>query len=186
MKRYKIKSFYLIPITDSSIYLNNKPLRDILESSHPELIRREDERINILYSEGLDMSESLEEEYEQYVINTKKLYDKMQVPEYLIAYGNDKHAKEIITNSEITAEFSAALGCRRVSIEKAEKYYNDTDYETKIRKYFNYINETNENVLKSNNIYEIEGYIEGKIKNKDIQGDFKGKIKIKKLELKLK
>jgi len=103
------------------------------------------------------------------------MYDEAQVPCYLIAYGNDRCAKKILTKAKITAEYPAALGVRSVSEEKAEEYYTDCNYEAKIYKYLDVIQEANKNPFPFTNTYKFEGYIEGKIGNQD----FNGKLKLK-------
>lgn len=176
-----MKKYYLIPMTENDIYLNGKSLRSILDSSHPELVQREIDRISILYSESpiIEMPEHLKKEYNDHNVKTKEMFDEAQIPYYLIAYGNDECAKEILTKNEITSKYPAALGIRKVSKEKAIEYYINSDYETKISKYFN-----NENIEKNpfspTDVYEIEGYLEGEFEKQNIAGNFKGKVKIKK------
>ena len=101
-----MKKYYLIPLTEEDIYLNGKSLESILDSLYPELLQREIDRINILYSVSpmIEMPTSVKQRYEQHNIETKKMYDEAQVPYYLIAYGNDRCAEEILTKSKITSK----------------------------------------------------------------------------------
>ena len=174
-----MKKYYLIPIIEDDIYLDGKPLRNILELLHPELVQREKKRIEILYSIPpiFEMPKIVKDKYEQHNIETKKMYEEAQVLEYLIAYGNDRCAKEIFTNTKIKGKYSAALGIRSVSKEKAMEYYITSNYAEKIHKYFNNIENINNNSVTVTKFHNFEGYIEGKIENKDVKGYFKGKIK---------
>ena len=58
-----------------------------------------------------------------------------------------------------------------------------TDYKTKIERYFNCIDNICENYFGFNDTYEIEGYIEGKIGEKNVKGIFNGKVRVKRIEL---
>lgn len=180
-----MKKYYLVPIIDSEINLNGKSLRNILGASHPELVQREAERIGILYSVSpiVEMPISVKEKYKQHNVETKKMYEDAKVPYYLIAYGNDKCAEEILTKAKITGKYPAALGVRSVSKEKAEEYYAASNYKEKIYSHLN----NGQNISDNNSsfsftdVYEIQGYIEGKIGEQDIKGIFNGKVKIKSL-----
>lgn len=178
-----MKKYYLIPLTEKDIYLNDKSLRSILDSLYPELLQREIDRINILYSVSplIEMPTSVKQRYEQHNIETKKMYDEAQVPYYLIAYGNDRCAEEILTKSKITSRYPAALGIRSVSKEKAEEYYASSNYETAICRIFNNNDNSYKNSFDFTDDYEIEGYIDGIIENQNIKGFFKGKARIKRL-----
>jgi len=180
-----MEKYYLIPMTDDDVYLGDKTLKSILDSSNHELVQREKERIDILYSVSpvFKMPEYIKRKYEEYCIETKRIYDKLQVPYYLIAYGNDESAEEIVTKSKITPKYPAALGIRRVSKELAEEYYIIKNYKTKIERYFNCIDNICENYFGFNDTYEIEGYIEGKIGEKNVKGIFNGKVRVKRIEL---
>lgn len=183
-----MKKYYLIPMTEKDIYLNNKSLGSILASSCPELSQMESERVDILYSVSpkLKMPINVEQKYKQHIIKTKKMYDESLVPYYLIAYGDGKCVKELVTETEITSEYPAALEVRSVSKEEVKEYYTSSNYEAKICKFFNKDSKMDKNLFNyvdtdENDNYEIEGYIDGIIENHDVKGNFIGRVKIKKL-----
>lgn len=176
-----MKKFYLIPITKSGIYLNGQSLSDILKITYPELYEMESERIRILYSTSplLPMPPSEEIRYKEHLEKTKRRYDELQVPQYLIAYGNDAGAKEILSNGIITSRHPAYIGIREANERKVDNYYEDSNYYVKLINYLNSI----ETINKDNNddTLDITAYIDGYIGKKHIKGNFNGKIKIKEL-----
>lgn len=176
-----MNKYYLIPTTESDIYFNDKSLGNILEEYYPELFRREEERIDILYSTSplISMPASERRRYNEHNAETKKMFDKKQVPQYLIAYGNDYYAEEILTKIKITSKYPAALSIRSVSKEKVEEYYYSSNYKTKITNYFSNIKIISE--IPFNDTYDFVGYVDGKIDGHSVTGSFKGKIKAKKL-----
>lgn len=176
-----MEKYYLIPMTDRDIYIDDKSLCSILKESHPILMDREEERIDILYSTSPLVRMPITEEirYKKHKEETKKMYHELQVPEYIIAYGNECEAREILTNAEIISRYLAALSIRGVTKEKAKEYYYINNYYEKIVNYFNNLSIINETPFIDD--YDFEGYIEGEIEGKDIKGNFKGKIKIKKI-----
>lgn len=175
------REYYLIPLVDHDIYLNDISLINILKEKYPILAERENKRISILYSVSplIAMPESVEQKYKVHNIETKIMYQELQVPQYLIAYKiEDCRAKEILTGKEISSRYEAALGIRSVTEEEVKKYYYDTNYEENIKNFFQI-----EKVLESpfDDLNEVEGYLIGKIGTQEVKGNFKGKIRIKKL-----
>ena len=133
-----MKKYYLIPVIDDNVYLNEQLLKNILKTSYPKLIRREEKRIDILYSISLviKMPKAVLKRYHNHNAKTKKIFDKLQIPPYLIAYGDDHFAEEILTGSKIFPKYPTTLGVRSVSTLKAKEYYIESNYEIKIRNYF--------------------------------------------------
>lgn len=129
-----MKRYYLIPIFDENIYLNNKPLGSILQSIYPELIESKTEKNDVLYSYYPDysMPEHLKMKYIKYLAEMQQLSDEIGIPYYLIAYGNDKKAKEIITRTKIKPRYPNGLSIRSTTIEIANKYYVNNEYEEKV------------------------------------------------------
>ncbi len=165
-----MRKYYLIPLTDRAIYLNEKPLETILKEKFPKLYKREEERIDILYSNGYD-SEIPRERLDRHNEKTKEIYEKMQIPEYIIACGNDKSAKEVITGIKLSGKYPAALGVRKTSKERLEEYYRTSNYSNKIINYINVIR----------NINDVAIFLEGNIDGKPVKGEFIGTIKVKKI-----
>ena len=132
-----------------------------------------------------------EEELKEFDRDTNKKYDKALVPKYLIAYGTDFCAEEILTKYKIIPNspvLSFGIRSQRISIEKSEECFSKNNYEAKIVKYFyheykTYTNPFNHDIPFNcgNDSYEIEGYIDGAIGNSDVKGIFKGRVRIKKL-----
>lgn len=125
------------------------------------------------------MPRVVKEKYDLHNIETRKMYDEVGVPRYLIAYGTDKCVLELLTKSKITVKNSAALGIRSVSKEEAVDYYTMSTYNSKICNFFDIAENIDENLFDFSDYYNFEGYIEGKINKQDEKGNFKGKIKIK-------
>lgn len=176
-----MRKYYLIPLTDIDIYLNDISLKKMLAQTQPVLAQRENERIDILYSVSplIGMPRELKEKYNRHIAETRKMYDEFQIPRFLIAYGTDICcAEEILTKRKIHSDYIAALEVREATFEKVREYYDSTNYREKIKNLFHI-----ENVIDDpfGEFYEVEGYIEGKLSDKDVKGIFKGKIKIKKL-----
>lgn len=133
-----MKNFYLVPIIDSSIFLNGLSLRAILANTIPELLQREEEIINILYSTSplVDMPESEKIRYKIHNEETKKLFEKKFIPQYLIVVGDKFYTGEIVTLTKISAEYPSALGIRKTSEDEAKKYYINSNYKNSIANYF--------------------------------------------------
>lgn len=174
-----MKNYYLIPIKDNTIYINNKNLRSILEETYPELIQMEEERINILYSVSplRPLTQKIKNEYNKHLEKTKKMYEALQIPQFLIIYGNESYAEEIVTKLKISFEYPSALAIRRKSKEEAENYFFNSNYINKINKYSNNLQNLFETYFQDD--YEFEGYIEGKLDEQEIKGIFKGRIRKK-------
>ena len=129
-----MKQYYLIPVLEDNIYFNGKTLRSILNLTYPNLVDREIERISILYSHCPDFSmpEHLKRKYILHNIKTSILFDNEKIPYYLIAYGTDKHAREIVTKAKIKPEYPAALSFRNAKLDEINEYYMKTNYEERI------------------------------------------------------
>jgi len=177
----KTNQYYLIPITTTGIYFNGKELYEILKETYPELAQREEERINIIYSAcpKIGITEIIKQKYNKHIHETKKIYNEKKVPQYLIAYGNDSCAEEILTKAKIQPKYAAALGVRNATEEEVCEYYHNSNYEINITNYFNNIKIVCKNPFIYT--YDIDGYIEGNVNGQPIKGNFKGKIKTKKI-----
>lgn len=185
-----------MPTKDDKIFWNNFCLADLLKKISPELMKMEDERIDILYSVSPveHMPASVLEQYKEHLAATKKRYQELELPQYLIVCGNDTDAYELITTNPIVPAYSAALGVRSVSFEEARKYFTESNYEEVVKNYFSAIKKSfydndsdpfsehlNFNVLKIDTKKEdsIEVYLDGKIRGIPIKGSFEGIVKIK-------
>ena len=176
-----MKNFYLIPmvIDCNELYIDGQSLKSFLPE---EIIESERKRIRIIYSTDITrkMPETVERKYEQHILETKELYERLQIPFYLIAYGNDRCAREILTERKIKSKYPAALAVRRVSKEEIQEYFVSSNYEKKIYNLFNGIEKKNEVPFEFDDEMEVEGYIDGEIKKQKVKGMFKGKIRVKK------
>ena len=133
-----MKKIYLIPVGDQNVYCGDKSLKNILKESYPELFQREEHRLEILRSvhSGHSMSNFMRKRYITYAYETMKLFDRMRVPEYLIAVETEDGVREFLTGVELESYFPIAHTVRDISREDAEKYYVRTDYEEKVENYF--------------------------------------------------
>lgn len=138
MEEIYMKKIYLIPVGDQNIYCGDKSLKNILKESYPELFQREEHRLEILRSVHSvhSMSDFMRRRYITYAYETMKLFDRMRVPEYLIAVETEDGVREILTGVELESHFPIALMVRDIGREDVEKYYVKTDYEEKVMNYF--------------------------------------------------
>ena len=120
--------YYLIPLVDTDIYYHCQSLRDILREKFPLLARREEQRIDILYSTRF-YEPIPKQELNAHNHETMLIYQKENIPMYLIAYGTDElSAHEIFSREVLLAKYPAALGIREVTKDSAEKYFKENDY----------------------------------------------------------
>ena len=145
-----MKRYYLIPITERSIYYKKDKLSDILQKNYYNLYEKELERINILYSTDpcFDMPKKELKRYRAHLIETRKLYEDMKIPQKLIAYGNNNCVKEIVTKKKLKPEYDAALGIREASADEVLKYFLESDYYDKVINYFAKFSNTNKKDIK--------------------------------------
>lgn len=178
-------NYYLIPVVESDILCDGDSLKEIFDQKFPALSKREDERINIIYSTRIG-SPIPEEKLHAHNSKTIKMYSIENVPTYLIAAGSDDfRAREIITGKWLVAKYPAALGIRKISKEKAEKYFNENDYFNRVTNYFSHINK---DVLDGTKLdqdpfaetYEGTAYLSGKLNGQQIYGEFTGILKLTK------
>lgn len=182
------REYYLIPLKENDVYLNEVSLRDILEKIYPELAKMEEKRVDLIYSEriGTPMSESLKRKISCHKETTKRMYDKLQVPQFLIVYKTgDLSVKEIFTGKQLTSKYPAIFGIKNVSKETVIEYFKTTNYSKKMCKFILDVNEyfltDGHGKNQTIDLSEIDGYIEGKVDGIDIKGKFKGKIRIRNL-----
>ncbi len=170
--------FYLIPITEDIVYIGDKALQEITQEKYPLLMKREQERVDILYSEPIYMplSENTKNIYRRHNLETKELYRKMGVPKYIIAIETEKGFEEILTKINLSYLYPAAISVREVSEEEALMYYLNESYIDTIKNYLDALS-----ISDSPFTYNIEANIEGFIGDNKIQGPFKGKITIRSL-----
>ena len=177
--------YYLIPVIDQDILFEDENLKYILKREMPELSKKEDQRIDIIYSTRYFMPIPKNELIE-HNNKTKLMYQDKNIPMYLIAYGNNGYeAQEIVSGKKLLAKYKAALGIRRVTKEEAKKYFDENDYFNKISNYFNqiYNNELSNIQLNSEpflEAYEIEAYLDGKLNGKAFNGEFIGTLRLTK------
>mgnify|MGYP006962353887 FL=1 len=133
-----MKQYALIPMTDSGIYYNGKPLFDILKDGYPELAARELDRIKILslINPVDNLPKKIRNQYIDFNITTSDKFVENKVPEYLLACSIDGKFREILTKGEITADNENFLKVRFVGAESAIRYYNHTSYEDKVSNLF--------------------------------------------------
>ena len=172
-----MKKYYLIPITEYTIYVGDKSLRDILKINHKELVERENERINILYSTSpvVEMSPSEKLRYKKHNEETKRMYESLGVPEFVVAYKDDFFTKELITGTILTSPHSINFNIRETSNDKVLDYLEESNYTKKINDFLNGI-KPEELYIEE---YEADCYIEGTLNGKPVFGSFNGKVKVK-------
>ena len=122
-----MEKYYLIPVTEYYIYIGDKTLRDILKNRYEELVQKEEERINILYSTSpvVKMPYSVQVKYNKHNEETSKRYEELCVPQYLIAYKKGRRIREISTDTILFAKHSCHFDIREVSKEKALNYFEN-------------------------------------------------------------
>lgn len=176
--------YYLIPLVDSDIYYHGESLKDILRESFPLLAKREEQRVDILYSTRI-FDSIPKKELDAHNYETKLMYQKENIPMYLIAYGDELKAHEIVSGEVLSVKYPAALEIRKVTKDDAEKYFKENDYFNKISNYFRllYIEdlsnaEFNEEPFSEE--CEVEAYLNGQLNNKPFNGKFIGTLKLTK------
>lgn len=153
--------YYLIPVVDSYIGLDNESLKEIFDREFPKLAKREDERVDILYS--ID-----------------------NVPTYLVATGIDEFmAREVVTGKKLYSKCAGALGIRETTKEAAENYFINNDYFNKVSNYFERIyGEKAKNIKLDSEpfaeTYEGVAYLDGEIDGKPFSGKFTGTLRLSK------
>ncbi len=177
--------YYLIPVVEDAIFYNGESLKDIFDRVFPVLSKREDERIDILYSTRI-FEPIPEKELKAHNKETKRMYSIEKVPTYLIAAGtSDLVAHEVVTGKKLCAKYSSALGVRKISKENAEGYFNNNDYLNKVSNYFSHVCEEEISSSKLDNepfaeTYEGSFYLDGELDGRPFKGTFSGSLKLKK------
>lgn len=175
--------YYLIPILDSSILLDGISLKDILKKCFPELSKREEQRVHIIYSTRYFMPIP-EKELKKHNEKTKLIYDEKNVPMYLIAYGNNElEAREIVSGKCLLANYEAALGVNKVTKDCAMKYFNENDYFNKVSNYFTHlygekITNTELEQEAFPEVYTGAAYLDGEVDGTELKGKFTGTFKL--------
>lgn len=187
------KQFYLVKLTDSSLFLDEAiPLDAIMREDFPELYQLDIERVALIWSGDLTKPRTREDRkiYDKHIEKMNEAYDRYYIPKYLIAYGTDKEAFEIATHARITSAYPAALGVRAVPKEEAVNYLLNTNYNERVINFFKKIGILDEtksvpsydDLLSELDVEEIEviGQIDGLYDGKPISGKFSGRVRIKK------
>lgn len=177
--------YYLIPVVDNDILCDGESLRDIFSREFPELSKREDERVDIIYSTRYFMPIP-EVKLRAHNQETREMYDIQNVPTYLIATGDDEFcAREIVSGKWLHAKYPAALGIRETTKESAESYYNSSDYPKKVSNYLGHL--FGENIVNAKlnddpfaEVYEGTAYLDGEIDGKPFSGTFTGTLRLSK------
>lgn len=177
--------YYLIPVVEKDILCDGESLRDIFNREFPELAKREDERVDIIYSTRYFMPIP-ELKLRAHNQETREMYDIQNVPTYLIATGTDEFcAREVVSDKWLHAKYPAALGIRETTKESAESYFNNNDYFKKASNYFGHLfGENIKNVKLNNNpfaeVYEGTAYLDGEVDGKPFSGSFTGTLRLSK------
>ncbi len=125
------KYYYLIPLFDRYTYLNDIRLDEMMRSSYPDLYNLEEEKAR-LYKET---NNSLDRYYEVDK-QVKCLYNSFNLPEYLICVEENGMMHELITNGVIKTRSIAELECHVVPFDIACEYYNYSNYNDKLCRYY--------------------------------------------------
>lgn len=177
--------YYLIPVVENDILCDGESLRDIFSREFPELAKREDERVDIIYSTRYFMPIP-EVKLKAHNHETKQMYAIQNVPTYLIATGTDEFcAREVVSGKWLHAKYPAALGIRETTRESAENYFNNNDYFNKVSNYFEHIyGEKAKNIKLDSEpfaeTYEGVAYLDGEIDGKPFSGKFTGTLRLSK------
>ena len=121
-----MKKFYKIPVTERIVHINNKSLLKILKEKYPNLYDRENLRIELTYghTEPGIMTPQLETLINNHNKETSLLYEKMGVPQFIIATKEEsEEPKELATG--LLLETKAVRGffnMREISQEDAKLY----------------------------------------------------------------
>lgn len=144
------KNYYLVPVTESLVYLNGKPLIELLKNIDNTLYKRENERIGMIYSVPMNRSLSREEKEKINNFNqiTSNLYHLHGVPEKIIVYGNCNGLYELYTGKKVECSDIGILGVRAVDQLVIEFFLNDNSlYGTEVT---NFINNSRSNIIDFN------------------------------------
>lgn len=177
--------YYLIPVVEDSILYDGKTLKEVFDKAFPVLSKREDERIDILYSTRFFEPIS-ERKLKAHNLETRRMYSIENVPTYLIATGtSDFVACEVVTGKKLYGKYPSALDIRKVSKENAESYFNNNDYFNKVSNYFSHVCEEEISSSKLDNnpfaeTYDGVFYLDGELDGKPFKGTFSGTLKLKK------
>lgn len=142
--------FYLIPVTEHSVFLNGKPLIEILEDVDKTLYKRENERISMIYSFPMNHTLTLKEKdkINQFNKHTSNLYDIHGVPEKLIVYGNNNGLYELYTGANIECNNINILDIREVDSLMIDYFIKDNPlYGITVS---NFINHSRSNIIDFN------------------------------------
>ena len=118
--------FYLVPISNDCIFVNDIKLRDLLEQYYFKIYE------NIMEEEYI--IQKLDEEH-VFSINEKidKLYELYKIPKYLIIVEDDGEFKELITKLDINIiDLSEILKYQLDDAKKVNEYYFKSNYKDKI------------------------------------------------------
>lgn len=126
------EKYYLIPITSSKIKVNGISLESILKVSFPTIYSLEQQREEMKNKpkQPLDREKDLKEITFNLVLERNKL----EIPSFLIATGNDKKLQEIYTKAVITTDNKEYFKDREVPLERVREYLNQS-YPEKIKKF---------------------------------------------------
>ncbi len=175
--------YYLIPVVDSYIGLDNESLKEIFDREFPKLAKREDERVDILYSTRY-YEPIPKTKLENHNAETRRLYSIDNVPTYLVATGIDEFmAREVVTGKKLYSKCAGALGIRETTKEAAENYFINNDYFNKVSNYFERIyGEKAKNIKLDSEpfaeTYEGVAYLDGEIDGKPFSGKFTGTLRL--------
>ena len=108
-------NYYLIPVVDSCVYYNLKSLKDNLKEKSLLLYERELKKLDILYESSSQKKSSLEVEYNNYLLDTKRLYIEKNIPQYIVARGNLYSIREVVTGIKIISSSKVNLEMNEIS-----------------------------------------------------------------------
>ncbi len=177
--------YYLIPVVDSDILYEGESLKDVFDKAFPLLSKREDERVDILYSTRFFEPIPVKK-LDAHNLETKRMYAVENAPTYLLATGKSTYsAREIVTGKLLTAKYPSAIEIRKVTKEVAEKYFNESDYYKKVINYFSHVcGKSMENEKFDTDpfaeVYEGTAYLDGELNGKPFKGEFAGTLKLSK------
>lgn len=130
-------NYYLIPVVDSCVYYNLKSLKDNLKEKSLLLYERELKKLDILYESSSQKKSSLEVEYNNYLLDTKRLYIEKNIPQYIVARGNLYSIREVVTGIKIISSSKVNLEMNEISKNMALEYLEDNcSYNDSVNNFF--------------------------------------------------
>lgn len=128
------KKYYIISTVDKNIYMNRKiSLYDYTDYYFPKLTEM-DVRGNFIRNNVGVIYDKYE--YDDYKRKIIKFYKKLNLPAFLIAVGNDKCAKEIMSGIKLYGNSKEVLKRNQVDPECLADYSFE-QYEQNIQNFFN-------------------------------------------------